>query len=165
MKLIAKSALILLLGLLCLAMLLSLVKAQPPSYPNPPDHNPCVYVEDLDDRTEDFFETPGETVRIWTYAEPPYTVRVYRSPPGQSYGAYVEPTILVASYTVNQTGWVYYDFTDTVPGGTWWKAEVELPPPAAKGTFFVIPESPLGVITILIACLAGLGVKRSQHKK
>ena len=134
---------------------------------NPPEHNPCIYIDDLDDDTDDYFESPGETVRIWSYSQSvPYTVYVYRSPSGQSYDTYVEPTILVKTYEVTEPGWVSTDLNDVSnPGGTWWKAEIiETETKTAKGTYFVVPETSLGIIMTITACFASLGIKRLQRK-
>jgi len=155
----------LLVTTLCFATLLPLAKAEPseypPGYPEEPTHNPYVWIDDPDDETNDYFEYPGETVWIWSYSSKvPYTVTVWRTPPGQSYSTYVEPTILVTSYDVYDTGWHKEVLTGlTFPGTTWWKAEIGL---TAKGTFFVIPEVPLGIVAALVACFASLGVRRLQ---
>ena len=144
----------LLVTTLCFATLLPLARAEE-------QQDPYVWIEDLDDDTEDYFESPGETVRIWTYSSSvPYTVTIYRTDPGQSYGTGKPPPGVtwyrVESYVVSVRGWQHYDFSNTVPGGTWWKAEIS----GASGTFFVIPEVPLGIIVALVACFASLGVRR-----
>jgi len=129
--------------------------------------NPLVYTDDLDDATDDYFEYQGETVRIMSYSgSAPYTINVYRSPTGQSYPTpvYTGPWIFVTSYTVTTTGWNQTDLTSVSnPGTTWWK--VEIAGTHATGTYFVIPQVPLGIITVLITCFATLGLHRLSKRK
>jgi hypothetical protein len=153
-----------------LALLVPCGKAEPPGYPSEPQHNPYVWIEDLDDDTEDYFEYPGETVQIWSYAGDafiPYEIRVLRSTEGQSYNVpYTGPWISVKNITVTSAGWVQINHTDiSSPGQTWWKVQIykndmEYP---TSGTYFVIPEVPLGIAATLIACFAGFGVRRFRR--
>jgi hypothetical protein len=152
-KLLIPLVFTLLVAILYLAALVPYARADPP----------FVYTDDLNDDTDDYFESPGETVRIKSYAGfAPYEIRIFKSDPDQSYpGPYTGPWTYVTTITVTTTGWVDSDFIYNEEPKTWWKAQIYKDGvPYEYATYFVIPQVPLGVATILTACFAGLGLNK-----
>ena len=122
-------------------------------------HNPMVEIYDATFTTEtDYFSTCPVTVGIKTYSNTgPYNVIL------------VKPDTTEITLATGVAAGVWHSFTYTCDQTGWWQAKAGLVTiPFGIGTFFVIPEVPLGVATTLTACFAGVGfneLRRARKEK
>jgi hypothetical protein len=127
---------------------ISIVKSQ--------EEDPIVKIYDSTFTTEtDYFSSCPVTVGIKTYsAGSPYDVIL------------VKPNGVEITLATGVTAGVWHSFTYTCDQTGWWAAKAgSNTVPFGIGTFFVIPEVPLGVVTALATCFAGLGVKQIRRRR
>ena len=119
--------------------------------------NPIIKIYDSTFTTEtDYFTTCPVTVGIKTYS---------------AVGSYdvllVEPDgVTTHTLAAGVAAGVWHSFTPTCDKIGWWTVKAgSINIPFSIGTFYVIPEVPLGVATTLGACFAGIFARQLRRTK
>jgi len=123
--------------------------------------NPIVRIYDSTFTTEtDYFPTCPVTVGIKTYsAVGPYDVTLERKVAPDTW-------VLVTTLGTGMSAGQWHPFTYTCTQTGWWRAKAgSATIEYSVGSFFVIPEVPLGVATALTLCFTGLGITRLRRTR